>query len=99
MTKEEIIAIFEENGIEIYEFAYGDSVNPIPGIGKWVEVDQYGGEGKGEDWWAVFHFKEPDIYVKIDGYYTSYDGTNFDGGFEDCMKIVSPRQKTITVYE
>lgn len=98
MTKEEIIAVFNENELNISSVAYTDMPNPLPGLGKWVEVDSYGGEGQGETWWVVIHFKEPDVYIKINGYYTSYDGTNFDS-FEDDMRIVEPRQKTITVYE
>jgi len=98
MKKEEIIKAFEDQGVGIHEAAYGDILNPFPGLGKWKEVDSYGGEGQGENWYVVLHFKEIDTYVKIKGFYTSYDGTNFDG-FEDDLSIVTPRQKTITIYE
>jgi hypothetical protein len=98
MTKEEIIKAFEDQEVSIEEVAYGDILNPFPGLGKWKEVDSYGGEGQGETWWKVIHFKEIDTYIKINGFYTSYDGTNFDS-FEDDLKVVEPRQKTITVYE
>lgn len=98
MNREEIIKAFEDAGIDdVSTVAYHDMINPIPGLGKWKEVDSYGGEGQGETWWTVIHFKEIDTYIKINGFYTSYDGTNFDGW--DDLTVVEPRQKTITVYE
>ena len=98
MTREEIVQIFKDANVEdVSDVAYGSIVNPFPGLGKWKEVDSYGGEGQGETWWTVIHFKEIDTYIKINGFYTSYDGTQFDGWGE--LSVVQPRQKTITVYE
>lgn len=68
------------------------------GLGEMNVVASYGGEGKGEDWWKVFHFVDHDVYIRIDGYYQSYDGVNFYDGW-DCCKEVKPVEKTITVYE
>lgn len=66
------------------------------GLGEVEEVEQYGGESMGETWYSVKYFKDHDVYIRIDGFYASYDGTSFyDGyGYE-----VRPTQKTITVYE
>ena len=50
--------------------------NNIP---EWIEVEQYGGEGQGDTWYSVKHFPSLDIYLKVDGYYQSYNGTNFNG--------------------
>lgn len=66
------------------------------GVGDWVEVEQYGGEGKGESWYSVKHFIDHDIYIRTDGFYTSYNGTDFYDGYG---RQVFPKQKTITVYE
>jgi hypothetical protein len=66
------------------------------GIGDWEEVDQYGGEGDGERWYSVKYFKDHDVYIKTNGFYSSYNGTDFDYGYGDEVK---PVQKTITVYE
>jgi glyoxylase-like metal-dependent hydrolase (beta-lactamase superfamily II) len=46
-------------------------------------VDRHGGEGEGEDYWSVYKFVSPDeeVYVKFDGSYTSYDGSEFDEWF------------------
>ena len=64
----------------------------------WEEVEQYGGEGKGEDWYSVKYFPKYDIYIRVDGWYQSYNGTEFHSGW-DCCKEVRPQQKTITVYK
>jgi hypothetical protein len=66
------------------------------GIGDWKEVDQYGGEGEGERWYSVKYFKDHDVYIKTNGFYSSYNGTDFDYGYGYEVK---PVQKTITVYE
>lgn len=66
------------------------------GLGRVVEVDQYGGEGEGERWWSVKHFVDHDVYIRIDGHYQSYHGTEFYNGYG---RVVQPAQKTITVFE
>lgn len=65
---------------------------------NWVEVDQYGGEGQGDSWWSVKYFPEHNVYIKVDGWYQSYNGTEFCDGW-DCCSEVFPVEKTITVYE
>lgn len=62
------------------------------------EVDSYGGEGQGETWYIVYYFPKHDVYIRIDGYYQSYNGTEFYDGW-GCCKEVKPVKKTITVYE
>lgn len=58
----------------------------------------YGGEGKGEDYWSVYKFTDVNSgevqYIKFDGWYQSYNGTEFDEWF-----FVEPKEKLITVYE
>lgn len=66
------------------------------GLGEVIEVDQYGGEGEGETWYTVKYFKDHDVYIRTDGYYQSYNGTEFENGYG---YEVRPQQKTITVYE
>lgn len=68
--------------------------NNIP---SWKEVEQYGGEGKGDTWYSVKYFKDYDVYLRINGWYQSHNGTDFNG-WED-VEEVRPQQKTITVYE
>lgn len=66
------------------------------GLGKVEEVEQYGGEGKGDTWYSVKHFVDHDVYIRIDGWYASYNGAEFDEGYG---KEVKPQEKVITVYE
>ena len=67
-------------------------------LGEMQTVDEYGGEGQGDDWWSILYFKDHDVYIRIDGYYSSMDGTQFDG-WDTAVSEVRPAQKTITVYE
>jgi len=68
------------------------------GYGEVKEVDSHGGEGEGEDWWVVFHFIDHDVHIKVDGWYQSHNGTEFEEGWGSCSEV-TPTQKTITVYE
>lgn len=65
---------------------------------EWKEVDSYGGVGQGETWYSVKYFPQHDVYIKVNGFYQSYNGTEFYDGW-GCCEIVKPVQKTITVYE
>lgn len=62
---------------------------------KEVSEASRGGEDAGSQYVRVYHFVNDDVYVKITGYYASYDGTTFDDEFQE----VTPKEKTITVYE
>lgn len=68
------------------------------GVGEFKQVEQYGGEGEGETWHVVYYFVEHDVYIRVDGFYQSYDGTEFYDGW-GCCREVRPKEKTITVYE
>ena len=58
-------------------------------------VDNYGGEGRGEDYWSVYSFNNDNeiVYVKFDGYYASYDGSTFDSWF-----FVYPKEVKVTQW-
>ena len=61
-------------------------------------VDSYGGEDQGSDFYSVILIHNPDdhdeqYYIKLQGWYASYDGAEYEGWF-----FVEPKQKTITVY-
>ncbi len=87
----------QDNGGGIDEFDFAEE-GTIIGLGTFKEIEQKGGEGEGETWYSVKHFPEQNLYLRINGYYASYDGTSFED-WEDCVKIVNPVQKTVTVYE
>jgi hypothetical protein len=57
-------------------------------------VASYGGEGQGDQYYTVYHFKQADVYIQFYGHYASHYGTDYQGMFE-----VKPKEKTITVYE
>lgn len=44
---------------------------------------------------TVQHFKDHNVYISLSGYYSSQNGTEWDGDF----KQVYPKTKMITVYE
>ena len=56
-------------------------------------VEDFGGEGLGDHAHVVI--RVDDKLFKIDGYYSSYDGTDWDTEWYE----VKPAEKTITVYE
>lgn len=55
-----------------------------------------GGEGEGEYCYGVIRLS--DKYFKAEWSYYSYNGCEYDY-IEDTIKEVTPREKTITVYE
>lgn len=62
---------------------------------KYNRVDNYGGEGMGEECWSVYSFNNDDeiVYVKFDGYYASYNGADFDNWF-----FVEPKEVVVTQW-
>lgn len=95
LTFKEILSKVEAHYREVEEFAF-DHSDDIEGVGAMEEICQRGGEGMGDDWYAIKHFPDHDVYIKVSGYYSSYEGTDFGGW--DCCTEVRPREKTITVY-
>ena len=81
---------FDENETEDIDTIFSETFGDVE------EVAQEGGEGQGDDWFAVILFKEHGVYIKIEGFYSSDEGTNFD---DSEFLEVTPKQKTITVYE
>lgn len=59
-------------------------------------VDRHGGEGEGEQYWAVYSFSDGQevVFIKFDGYYMSYDGSTYENFYE--VKAV---EKLVTFYE
>jgi hypothetical protein len=59
-------------------------------------VDSYGGEDQGSHYWCVWKFSKDgeECFVKVYGYYASHYGTDYQG-----YKFVTPKQKTVIVYE
>ena len=97
MTAQEIKAVLEEK-LSIDDFAYGDFDSEELGLGEIKQVDQYGGEGQGDEWYVIYQFADHNVYLKVEGYYQSYNGVEFYEGWDDCFEV-TPQEKTITVFE
>jgi hypothetical protein len=65
-------------------------------LGTLKEIDSYGGEGRGEEYWKVFSLTQGEIVrtFKLDGYYSSYT----EGGYDEFYEV-TPELKTITVWK
>lgn len=68
------------------------------GLGPWEEIEHYGGEDCGSTWYSIKHFTKHNVYVKVDGWYQSYHGTDFDGWDTACSEV-RPVQKMVTVFD
>ena len=68
---------------------------------KFEFVEHYGGQGQGDEYWTVYKFTtqndeapNEEFYIQFEGFYQSYNGADFTG-----FREVTPREKTVTVYE
>lgn len=95
-TAEDLFEVLEELDISVSDFAYGEFEDDIEGIGSWLEIARKGGENQGSEWYSIKYFQDLDLYIKTEGYYQSYSGTDFEDGYG---KEVRPQEKTITIYE
>jgi len=62
---------------------------------KHEHVDSFGGEGEGEMYWSVYKFTKGNdaVYVKFDGSYQSYNGSEYDEFY-----FVEPKEVTRIEY-
>ena len=92
---------FSEEGIELYngKFYYEgqeDTYNALQEAGITTEcADAYGGEGPGEDCWTVYKFSKGNesVYVQFDGWYASYNGSEFTEWF-----FVEPKEVKVVRF-
>lgn len=66
-------------------------------LGGCVEMDSGGGPNAGSDWWKVYHFTKHDVYLKVSGYYQSYEGLEIPGGWNACREVF-PKEVMVTIY-
>ncbi len=86
--------------LDSLEYSFGDYDRPVELHGRTVELVEAdtGGEGHGEDIYMVFKTVDVDgaeQYWRKDGYYASYDGSDWDGDFRE----VKPVERVVTFYE
>jgi hypothetical protein len=75
------------------EEIYGDGIVELAS-GTAKTVDSYGGEGKGDTYWVVFQVG--DKFYRVDGYYSSWEGTNWDSAEPYEVK---PVEVTVIKYK
>jgi hypothetical protein len=98
MNYEEILAVLKDKIDNVSDFAHGDFNPKELGLGECTkDIFCQGGEGEGETWVRVHHFVDHNVFIKTTGFYTSYNGTDFDGW--GCCSQVTPKEKVITIYE
>lgn len=74
-----------------------DLITRLESEGNYEVVDlKYGCEGGGEYCYGVFRLG--DKFIKGEWSYYSYAGSDFDD-VESTLRFVTPKTKTITVYE
>lgn len=62
-------------------------------LGKFEEVEHFGGEGKGDEYWTVYRFIDHNLYIQFDGWYASHNGSEYSDMFE-----VEPKEVTEIKY-
>ena len=95
LTFDDIVKIMEKLEIDVANFTNEDfDYDELEKeVGTWDEVDHYGGSDCGSEWYSVYHFTEHDVYIRVEGYYSSYEGTNFDG--EDFQEVFPTEVKRV----
>lgn len=63
-------------------------------FGKALFLKSVGGEGEGEKYWVLFQVEEE--FFKIDGYFNSWDGVNWEGS--ELYKV-TPVEVTVIEYQ
>lgn len=90
---------YGDNGLELWTDEYfSDHRSYDQSIGVVTVVDsQTGGEGSAEYIYIVFKVELDGStrFFKKEGYYASYDGSNWDGDFKE----VTPIERTVVFYE
>jgi hypothetical protein len=77
------------------EYWYGDLDEEV--FGKNKLIDKEGGyEGGGEYAHRVIYFTDHDVYIKLEGTYSSYGGMDID---DSDYEEVRPTERLVTFYE
>jgi hypothetical protein len=96
LTFEQILGALRMGGWDNEKIGDGlEEEDEIEGIGTVEMVKDWGGEGQGDDIGHVFHFAQHNVYMRIDGYYQSHHGSDWDNDPYE----VKPQAKQVTVYE
>ena len=102
IIKEQFTAYHNQNN-KRFRSTYLNENNEITveELGRIRVVEQKGGyselqEGAtGMEWHIVRHFVDHDVYIRLDGHYTSYEGLDIRGS---KYKQVKPKERVIVEY-
>ncbi len=92
---EDVYTSLEEmnEGIEKYGYEYSQEFkDEFAKLGQIKMVDEFGGEGQGDDYWKVYHFIDHDVYISFDGWYSSHEGSEYSDMSEVRPKEVVKRE-------
>lgn len=95
-TLEKILEQLSEDDKENFMDGYGPEELFDNELITVTNVDSYGGEDMGSDYWAVYSFSKDNetVFIKFYGWYASHYGSEYRG-----YEFVNPQQKIVTVYE
>jgi hypothetical protein len=85
---------------ELERFDYNDDLtneflDELQACSFYTQVEEHGGEGEGEDFYRIYSFcnGNEELFVKFDGSYQSYRGSEYDDWY-----FVTPKSVTVTEY-
>ncbi|HEX5186848.1 MAG TPA: hypothetical protein VFV86_08155 [Nitrososphaeraceae archaeon] len=91
----------EESDDEDYKLKYKcfGKKDYIDGLGDCIEVETSGFHEQ-EDFYCIKHFVYHNVFIKIKGYYSSYEGVYIENNSykENCIRVY-PKQVMKTIYE
>ena len=92
----------EEHEVSVKAFVYGDYDEVIDedlrntfGVFDQIYNDRTIGDGDYDGQQAVYSFKDHDVFIAIEGYYSSQCGTDFD---DATVYVVRPIEVTTIEY-
>lgn len=103
ITDDEVVALFKaEFDVDMNDYReddiqYSDYENENYKVVS--EIDSYGGEGQGEEYFVVsrvFDKKtEESFFIKFDAYYSSWDGIDWS---ENYWNVVTPKEVKVVKW-
>ncbi len=88
------ITEFTEGDLDEFWYDTDQIALSVNGITEMTSVvEDFGGEGQGDARYVVFKLGEQ--FFRKEGYYTSYDGSTWDGDFFECFPVI----REVTFYE
>jgi hypothetical protein len=98
MTGQEIIEKLNELQVtpeQLSELDF-DHDEVTSALGPVKRVFHKGGEGQGEDYFNVILFENHGVHIRVDAFYTSYEGADYSYA---KFQLVTPQVREVTFYE